>query len=213
MNALVGEMKRISGSLDVGGTLSYAAQAPWIMNATIRDNITFGLPYDEEKYLNVIEACALDIDLAELPERDLTEIGERGVTLSGGQKQRVSIARAAYADSDIVLLDDSLSAVDVSVSHAIFKYCIQGYLKGRTRVLVTHCLDYLPMADLVVTINSGRVVEQGSFANLLSLGGHYVDHVQLLSELTNGQRWRVRTYPDARACYVLSLAARYILRL
>ncbi|KAJ1939548.1 hypothetical protein FBU59_004083 [Linderina macrospora] len=152
ISALVGEMKRISGGMDFGGTLSYAAQVPWIMNATIRDNITFGLPYDEERYINVIEACALDIDLAEFADRDMTEIGERGVTLSGGQKQRVSIARAAYSESDIVLLDDSLSAVDVSVSHSIFKYCIQGYLKNRTRVLVTHCLDYLPLADLVITV-------------------------------------------------------------
>ncbi|KAI8322463.1 P-loop containing nucleoside triphosphate hydrolase protein [Martensiomyces pterosporus] len=171
MNALVGEMKRISGAMVFGGTLGYAAQVPWIMNATVRDNITFGLPFDEERYANVVEACALDLDFAMLPGRDMAEIGERGVTLSGGQRQRVSIARAAYAESDIVLLDDCLSSVDVKISHVIFRHCIKGVLAGKTRILVTNCLDYLSAVDHIITMDSGRIAEQGSFANLMALGG------------------------------------------
>ncbi|KAJ2892661.1 hypothetical protein GGI21_005561, partial [Coemansia aciculifera] len=171
VNALVGEMKRVSGTVSFGGSLSYAPQVPWVTNSSIRDNITFGLPLDREKYINIIEACALDVDLAALPAGDLTEIGERGVTLSGGQKQRVSIARATYSESDIVLLDDCLSAVDTKVSRLIFKHCIKGMLSRKTRILVTNNLDYLPAVDFIVTMEEGRVVEQGSFANLMSLKG------------------------------------------
>ncbi|KAJ1959010.1 hypothetical protein GGI12_004567 [Dipsacomyces acuminosporus] len=171
MNALVGEMKCISGTMAFGGTISYASQIPWAINATIRENITFGLPFDEEKYADVIEACALDVDFTSIPGGDMAEIGERGVTLSGGQKQRIGIARAAYAESDITLLDDCLSAVDVRVSHSIFRHCIRGFLSGKTRVLVTNCLDYLAAVDHIVTMDSGRIVEQGSFHDLMALGG------------------------------------------
>ncbi|KAJ2115485.1 hypothetical protein IW146_002281 [Coemansia sp. RSA 922] len=170
-SALVGEMKRVSGTMSFGGSLSYAPQVPWVTNASIRDNITFGLPLDQERYINVVEACALDVDLAALPAGDLTEIGERGATLSGGQKQRVSIARAAYSESDIVLLDDCLSAVDTKVSRLIFKHCIKGILSRKTRILVTNNLDYLPAVDFIITMEEGRIVEQGSFANLMSLNG------------------------------------------
>ncbi|KAJ2792302.1 hypothetical protein GGI18_000518, partial [Coemansia linderi] len=170
-SALVGEMKRVSGTMAFGGSLSYAPQVPWVTNSSIRDNITFGLPLDKERYINVVEACALDVDLAALPAGDLTEIGERGTTLSGGQKQRVSIARAAYSESDIVLLDDCLSAVDVKVSRLIFKHCIKGVLSQKTRILVTNSLDYLPAVDFIITMENGRIVEHGSFANLMCLNG------------------------------------------
>ncbi|KAJ2734972.1 hypothetical protein IW152_001954 [Coemansia sp. BCRC 34962] len=171
VSALVGEMKRVSGTMVFGGSVSYAPQAPWVTNSSIRDNIIFGLPMDKERYINVVEACALDVDLAALPAGDLTEIGERGATLSGGQKQRVNIARAAYAESDIVLLDDCLSAVDVKASRQIFKHCIRGVLSRKTRILVTNSLDYLPAVDFIITMEDGRIVEQGSFANLMCLNG------------------------------------------
>ncbi|KAJ2343756.1 hypothetical protein GGF43_005623, partial [Coemansia sp. RSA 2618] len=116
-------------------------------------------------------ACELEADLAILPAGDQTEIGERGVTLSGGQKQRISIARAAYAECDISILDDCLSAVDVKTAHAIFKQCIRGVLASTTRILVTNSLDYLPAADLVITMDGGQIVESGSFMNLMTAGG------------------------------------------
>ncbi|KAJ2710855.1 hypothetical protein H4R19_003536, partial [Coemansia spiralis] len=170
-SALVGEMDRISGSVSYGGTLSYAPQTPWIVSGTIRDNILFGSPFDPQHYMDVIEACALEADLACLPDGDQTEIGERGATLSGGQKQRISIARAVYSDSDILVLDDCLSAVDVKTSRAIFRHCVRGLIAYKTRVLVTSSLDYLPAADLVITLDAGRVVECGTFADLLAAGG------------------------------------------
>ncbi len=110
----------MSGSIDIQGTIGYASQEPWIFSATVRDNITFGLPYRPDWYDKVIESCGLDKDMDILPDGDLTLIGERGVTLSGGQKARLNLARAVYRDADIYLLDDPLSAVDTVVSRHIF---------------------------------------------------------------------------------------------
>ncbi|KAJ2233989.1 hypothetical protein IWW45_003763 [Coemansia sp. RSA 485] len=185
INALIGEMKQISGTMELSGTIGYAPQVPWVMNSTIRENILFGLPFDRDKYINVLEACALDVDLAALPAGDLTEIGERGVTLSGGQKQRVSIARTAYSESSIMLLDDCLSAVDTRVSNTIFKHCIKGFMAGKTRVVVTNNLDYLSAVDIVITMSQGRIVEQGTFANLMALEG---TTTAMITSLTNSQQ-------------------------
>ncbi|CAG8848009.1 14296_t:CDS:2, partial [Racocetra persica] len=101
LSALVGEMKKIKGEVLFGGNVGYCPQTAWIQNATLRDNITFGLPFDEEKYRQVIKNCCLEPDLKILPAGDLTEIGEKGINLSGGQKQRVSIARALYYNAEI----------------------------------------------------------------------------------------------------------------
>ena len=112
LNACLGEMTRVQGSVTLRGRVALCTQTPWIFNATVKENVLFGSPLDEERYQRVIAACALSLDLAALPSGDRTEIGERGVTLSGGQKARVSLARALYVDADVYLLDDVLSAVD-----------------------------------------------------------------------------------------------------
>lgn len=114
LSALIGEMKRTKGTGGIGGSIAYAPQTPWIQNATVRENVLFGLPFDETRYRRAVYAAALERDLEILPDGEWTEIGERGITLSGGQKARVSLARAIYADSDVVLLDDPLSAVDAN---------------------------------------------------------------------------------------------------
>ncbi|KAJ1988871.1 hypothetical protein GGI25_002082 [Coemansia spiralis] len=188
ISALAGEIKPISGTVALGGSMSYAPQVPWVMNSSIRENITFGLPFDKEKYINTIEACSLDADFEGMPDGDLTEVGERGVTLSGGQKQRLSIARAAYAESDIVLLDDCLSAVDVKVSREIFRHCIKGLLAGKTRILVTNNLDLLPMVDFILTISEGRIVEQVEIQRLAAIArsplyAHYNQTLQGLATI------------------------------
>ena len=121
----------------------------------------------------MIEACALQQDLAVLPDGDLTEIGERGINLSGGQKQRVSLARAVYFDADTYILDDPLSAVDAHVGAHLFDRCINGMLKGKTRVLVTNQLQYVPSADLVVVLKEGRIVERGAY-QVRTRGHHLV---------------------------------------
>lgn len=139
VNALLGEVPLMSGTRYMQpGAISYVAQEAWIFNATLRENILFGLPFDGEKYEDVIEAAALGPDLIQLPDGDQTEIGERGITLSGGQKQRVSIARALYSNSDIFILDDPFSAVDAHVGKHLFENALRGYLRGKTILLVTN---------------------------------------------------------------------------
>ena len=120
ISAILGEMNKQSGIYYINGNVSYAAQQAWIQNATLKDNILFGNEYNESKYNNVLEACALITDLNILPAGDRTEIGEKGINLSGGQKQRISLARAVYNGSEIYLLDDPLSAVDAHVGKHIF---------------------------------------------------------------------------------------------
>ena len=104
--------------------MAYVAQQAWIQNLSLRENILFNQPYHKDKYNEILEACALNADLDMLPGGDTTEIGENGINLSGGQKQRVSLARAVYADSDIYLFDDPLSACDAHVGRHIFEKVI-----------------------------------------------------------------------------------------
>ena len=113
LQGLIGEMRKTKGSVTFAGNLAYCSQTPWSQNATIRDNVTFGQPFDETRYWEVLRQSCLLADLDALPNGDLTQIGEKGITLSGGQRQRVSIARTLYYDADIVLLDDPLSAVSL----------------------------------------------------------------------------------------------------
>ncbi|CAG8701408.1 5708_t:CDS:10, partial [Dentiscutata erythropus] len=168
LSALVGEMKNVGGEIIFGGTVGYCPQTAWIQNATLRENITFGLPFDEEKYQRVIKDCCLEPDLAILPAGDMTEIGEKGINLSGGQKQRINIARAVYFDADIVLLDDPLSAVDAHVGKYLFTNCIQGSLAKKTRILVTHQLQLLSQVDYIICMEDGEIVEQGTYEGLMN---------------------------------------------
>ncbi|KAG0351394.1 hypothetical protein BGZ54_003269 [Gamsiella multidivaricata] len=173
LNALVGEMRKTGGQMEYGGSIGYCPQSAWIQNATVKDNILFGLPFDEARYLQVLKDCALERDIQILPDGDQTEIGERGINLSGGQKQRVNIARAVYFDADVVLLDDPLSAVDAHVGKYLFKNCIMGALQGKTRVLVTHQLHVLPQVDYVICMKDGEIVERGTFNELMANAGEF----------------------------------------
>ena len=171
--ALVGEMRRTEGIVKLGGTVGFCPQTAWIQNATVKNNILFGREFDPEKYETVIRACALESDFDMLPNGDATEIGERGITVSGGQKARINIARAAYNDADIVLLDDPLSAVDAHVGRTLLEDCICGLMAGKTRILVTHQLHVLPRADRIFCMDQGKIVEQGTYDELLSHGGNF----------------------------------------
>ncbi|KAJ3155346.1 hypothetical protein HK101_001556 [Irineochytrium annulatum] len=183
MQALLGEMKRISGRAflpdprravatglgDLTTGVAYVAQTSWLQNATIKDNICFGEAYDAIRYDRVIRACALVKDLETLEAGDLTEIGEKGINLSGGQKQRISLARAAYSRASFILLDDPLSAVDPPTARHLLTQCIIGLLGDRTRVLVTHATSLvLPHADRLVVIREGEVLASGSVAEVLA---------------------------------------------
>ncbi|NXT54657.1 MRP3 protein, partial [Pluvianellus socialis] len=169
VSALLGEMEKLEGEVAVKGSVAYVPQQAWIQNATLKDNILFGQASSEQKYQNVLEACALKTDLEVLPGGDQTEIGEKGINLSGGQRQRVSLARAVYSNSDIYLLDDPLSAVDSHVAKHIFDKVIgpDGVLKGKTRILVTHGISFLPQVDHIVVLVDGKISEMGSYQDLL----------------------------------------------
>ncbi|CCC69583.1 hypothetical protein NCAS_0C05930 [Naumovozyma castellii] len=153
-------------------SIAYCSQAAWLLNETVRNNILFNSPYNEERYNAVIDACGLRRDLKILKASDMTEIGEKGITLSGGQKQRVSLARALYSNSKHVLLDDCLSAVDSHTALWIYDNCITGPLmSGRTCILVSHNIALtLKNAELVVILENGRVKDQGTPLVLLNKG-------------------------------------------
>uniref|UniRef100_A0A8C3LXD3 Canalicular multispecific organic anion transporter 2 n=1 Tax=Chrysolophus pictus TaxID=9089 RepID=A0A8C3LXD3_CHRPC len=169
VSALLGEMEKLEGEVAVKGSVAYVPQQAWIQNATLKDNILFGQAPNEQKYQNTLEACALKTDLEVLPGGDHTEIGEKGINLSGGQRQRVSLARAVFSSSDIYLLDDPLSAVDSHVAKHIFDQVIgpDGVLKGKTRILVTHGIGFLPQVDHIVVLTDGKISEMGSYQELL----------------------------------------------
>jgi len=173
VNAIIGEMKREEGKIIHGGSFSYCSQQAWIQNATVKDNILFGKEYNEDMYDKVIDCCCLTHDLEIFQDGDMTEIGERGITLSGGQKQRINLARAVYYNSDIILMDDPLSAVDAHVSRDLFDNCIAGALAGKTRILVTHQLHVLPRVDFIIVMKSGRIEEQGRYDELMQKEGEF----------------------------------------
>ncbi|XP_068237783.1 multidrug resistance-associated protein 1-like isoform X4 [Palaemon carinicauda] len=174
-SAILGEMEKLSGRVNVKGRIAYVAQQAWIQNATLENNILFNKEKDEHYYKKCIKTCALEADLEMLPGGDQTEIGEKGINLSGGQKQRVSLARAVYADNDIYLLDDPLSAVDSHVGKHIFEQVIgpQGMLNKKTRILVTHSVTYLPQVDKIIVLKNGVVTEHGTYAELVSKKGEF----------------------------------------
>ncbi|KAF9150200.1 Canalicular multispecific organic anion transporter 2 [Linnemannia schmuckeri] len=169
LSAIIGEMYKLQGRIQVSGRIAYAPQQSWIMNATLRDNILFGNEYNQERYQHILLACGLEPDLAILPAGDMTEIGERGINLSGGQKQRVSLARAAYDDADIYLLDDPLSAVDAHVDRHLWDHLLgpTGLLRNKARVLVTHGIQHLREVDWIVMLKDGLIVEQGDYRELM----------------------------------------------
>ncbi|XP_013195380.2 ATP-binding cassette sub-family C member 4 isoform X2 [Amyelois transitella] len=184
LQLLLKELPAATGSVVIPGSISYASQEPWLFPSTVRENILFGLPYDVQKYRRVCKACALEKDFLQFPYGDQTLVGERGVSLSGGQRARINLARAVYRESDVYLLDDPLSAVDPNVGRQLFEGCINGYLRGRTRVLVTHQIHFLKAADHIIVLNEGRVENMGTFDELASSGKEFS---MLLTALQDGK--------------------------
>ncbi|XP_022139647.1 ABC transporter C family member 3-like [Momordica charantia] len=174
LSCILGEVPKISGNLRVCGTKAYVAQSPWIQSGKIEENILFSKEMDRERYKTVLEACCLEKDLEVLSFGDQTVIGERGINLSGGQKQRIQIARALYQDADIYLFDDPFSAVDAHTGSHLFKECLLGLLSSKTVIYVTHQVEFLPAADLILVMKDGRITQAGKYDEILSSGTDFM---------------------------------------
>lgn len=180
LKALLGETPIHDGRVLIepaARRIGYCDQSPFLTNASVRDNILGYSSFDEDRYNEVVEATMLLPDLALLPQGDLTKIGSNGVSLSGGQRQRVSMARALYSDSKLFFFDDTLSGLDADTEEQIFQrvFDTKGLIRRRnaTAVLCTHAVRHLPSADHIIALSQeGRIVEQGVFDDLASLGGY-----------------------------------------
>jgi ATP-binding cassette, subfamily C (CFTR/MRP), member 1 len=177
LSAILGQMNRVRGTQTLNCKVAYAGQEHWIQNLTLRDNVLFDEPFDEDRYAECLDASQLSTDLVNLPNADFTEIGERGINLSGGQKARVNLARALYASNvDLYLLDDILASVDVHVAKAIFDSAILELLKDSARVLVLSSnYHLLPHFNKIVVIQpDGLVSVCSSYLNLKQRYPQYV---------------------------------------
>uniref|UniRef100_A0A8C1RES8 Uncharacterized protein n=1 Tax=Cyprinus carpio TaxID=7962 RepID=A0A8C1RES8_CYPCA len=185
ISALLGELHSLKGRINIKGSVAY-------------DNILFGSNLYEERYLSVVDACALGPDLDLLPGRDHTEIGEKGINLSGGQKQRVSLARAVYSSADVYLLDDPLSAVDSHVGKHLFERVIgpKGLLKDKTRILVTHGIGFLPYVDEIVVLVNGVVSEVGSYDGLRASKGAFSEFLETYGKEESNNADQIDTLPE-----------------
>lgn len=173
LQALLGDLWKVKGQVVVHGKTAYVAQQPWVMNASVKENILFGHRYDSMFYEQTVKACALLEDFAQLPDGDETEVGERGISLSGGQKARLTLARAVYARADVYLLDDCLSAVDQHVGRHLIDNVFgpKGLLSGKTRVLATNSIPVLMEADYICMIREGKIIERGTYNQLMAMKG------------------------------------------
>ncbi|KAI3881270.1 hypothetical protein MKW92_018817, partial [Papaver armeniacum] len=177
LSCILGEVPKVSGTVKVSGTKAFVAQSPWIQSGKIEENILFGKEMDRDMYDRVLEACSLKKDLEILSFGDQTVIGERGINLSGGQKQRIQIARAIYQDADIYLFDDPFSAVDAHTGSHIFKECLLGLLSSKTVIYVTHQVEFLPSADLILVLKDGRISQAGKYEDILNSGTDFMELV------------------------------------
>uniref|UniRef100_A0A8C7J129 ATP-binding cassette, sub-family C (CFTR/MRP), member 9 n=1 Tax=Oncorhynchus kisutch TaxID=8019 RepID=A0A8C7J129_ONCKI len=184
--AMLGEMQTLSGKVYWSNknrySVGYATQKSWLLNATVEDNITFGSPFNKQRYKTVIDACSLQPDVDLLPFGDQTEIGERGINLSGGQRQRICVARALYQNTNIVFLDDPFSALDIHLSDHLMQEGILKFLQDdkRTVVLVTHKLQYLIHADWIIAMKDGSVLREGTLKDIQTHDVELYEHWKTL---------------------------------
>ncbi|XP_074034753.1 ATP-binding cassette sub-family C member 4 isoform X2 [Leptinotarsa decemlineata] len=210
LQLLLGELPTKSGKIFLGGKVSYSSQEPWLFSSTVRNNILFGQPYVRDWYKKVVRVCCLEKDFDQFPVGDKSIVGERGVSLSGGQRARINLARAIYRRADVYLMDDPLSAVDTHVGRSLFDECICEHLAGKTRILVTHQLQYLKKADLIIVINDGKIEAQGNFEELLNSKLDFTkilgDHEELEEPEVHETERTVSPKLQYRSASVLSIA-------
>ncbi|KAF2313409.1 hypothetical protein GH714_010834 [Hevea brasiliensis] len=186
--AVLGEVPKINGTVQVYGKIAYVSQTAWIQSGTIQENILFGSEMDPIRYHDVLKRCSLVKDLEMLPLGDLTQIGERGVNLSGGQKQRVQLARALYQDADVYLLDDPFSAVDAHTATTLFDDCVIGGLSQKTVLLVTHQVDFLPAFNSILLMSAGKIIRAANYDQLFACSQEFQDLVNARKNVVGYER-------------------------
>lgn len=183
--SLAGQTQHIDGRVGISlDKVSYCAQDPWIQNESLRENITFGQPFDRKRYERILRACALDHDIesSAFAQGDLTEIGERGITISGGQKARLQLARTLYCAKPTVILDDPLGALDSRTLRHVFEQAILGELGDTCRLLVTHQVHILNRCSRVIWMQAGRVRAIDTYAALMENEPEFVEFVRSASD-------------------------------
>uniref|UniRef100_A0ACD5ZL39 Uncharacterized protein n=1 Tax=Avena sativa TaxID=4498 RepID=A0ACD5ZL39_AVESA len=196
--AVLGEVSKTEGTIQVCGKTAYVSQNAWIQTGTVQDNILFGSSMDRQRYQDTLERCSLVKDLEMLPYGDCTQIGERGVNLSGGQKQRIQLARALYQNADIYLLDDPFSAVDAHTATRLFNKYVMSALSDKTVILVTHQVDFLPVFDSILLMSDGEVIRSAPYQKLLADCEEFKDLVNAHKD-TNGASYVKNNVPPHRA--------------
>ncbi|KAL5727203.1 Multidrug resistance-associated protein 7 [Ranunculus cassubicifolius] len=194
--AILGEVPNVKGTIQVHGQIAYVSQTAWIQTGTIQENILFGSTFCQQKYQDTLEKCSLVKDLEVLPFGDHTEIGERGVNLSGGQKQRIQLARALYQNADIYLLDDPFSAVDAHTATSLFNEYVMEALSGKTVLLVTHQVDFLPVFDSVLLMKDGEVIDDAPYHQLMATSQEFQVLVNAHKETAGSERLASIVHPQ-----------------
>ena len=182
MNVFLDETEDYAGKKELSRNISIAPQEAWIFEGSIRENILMGTKYDEKLYKQVTKAACLIADFNILPNGDQTLVGDKGVTLSGGQRARVGLARAIYAKADLYILDDPLAAVDPEVAAEIYEKCVQGFLKSKSRILITHQYQFLTDADNILYLDGGKQLEYGNFEKVMSYKSQFINSLRKSGE-------------------------------
>lgn len=185
LHMILRELIPTSGELNVSGRVSYCSQEPWIFGSTVRQNIVFSQNWDEKRYNQILDVCQLRQDINGFPLGDKTFVGEKGSNLSGGQCARINLARAIYAEADIYLLDDPLSAVDASVGRRIFEDCVKRFLREKTVFLVTHQFQYLNDVDRILVMENGCISADGTFGELQESGLNLAEVMRTIEDSEN----------------------------
>ncbi|KAL0809378.1 hypothetical protein ABMA28_011576 [Loxostege sticticalis] len=214
LQAMLRELTPTSGQLSINGVIAYAAQDPWLFEASVRQNILFGQEMNLQRYKQVIKCCQLKSDLEILSHGDKTVVGERGASLSGGQRARISLARCVYQNADVYLLDDPLAAVDAKVAQAIYEDCIRGFLRDKATVLVTHHVHYARNAAVVAVMRNGKVNCIRGFLRdkatvLVTHHVHYARNAAVVAVMRNGKVNCIRGFLRDKATVLVTHHVHY----
>lgn len=167
VHALLGEI-HFSGesSVNISGRIAYVSQSPWVRNTSVKENVLFGLPFNETQYKKALELSYFQEVLDEMPCGDETIVEEQSGNLSGGQKTRLAICRAIYSNPDIYIFDDILSSLNVELATEIVEKTLKNGLKEKTRVLVTHATQFLSSCDQIIIMKDETIKASGSLSDL-----------------------------------------------